>query len=409
MDRKGVEAQRGAENTKLVLVRITTVPISLQLLLKGQFRDMVNHGYNVVTMSAPGHAIEDVLAEGTRHIPIPFTRQITPLQDLKCLWTLIKLIRQLKPDIIHTHTPKAGLLGMVAAWICNVPVRMHTVAGLPLMEATGIRRWILEITEQITYVAAHKVYPNSTGLRAFMINELKVNPAKVSIIGKGSSNGIDTEYFTATSELRTIAGNIRIQHKVKQSDVVFCFIGRVVKDKGIVELVSAFKKVCETTDVSLTAQRKFHLLIVGPFEEELDPLPVDVMKFLKEDSRVILAGFQKDVRPWLLASDVFVFPSYREGFPNVVMQASLLEVPCIVSDINGCNEIIEDKVTGLIVPPKNAELLGTAMETLSMDSQLRGMLGGKARRFVGEHFERKHIWAGIRAEYEALTAKARRR
>ncbi|MEJ7645288.1 MAG: glycosyltransferase family 4 protein [Chryseolinea sp.] len=388
------------------LLRITTVPISLQLLLKGQFRDMLDNGYNVITISADGPAVKDVLAEGARHIAVPLTRQITPFQDLKCLWGLVTIINQIKPDIIHTHTPKAGLLGMLAGKICNVPVRMHTVAGLPLMEATGIKRWILEITEKITYAAAHKVYPNSLGLRAFMINELKVSPEKIGMIGKGSSNGIDTQYFTATHELKTLAANVRVQYKIKQDDIVFCFIGRVVKDKGIVELVTAFKKISAKRDPN-SAHRNYHLLIVGPFEEELDPLPPDAMRFLREDVRVILAGFQKDIRPWLLASDIFVFPSYREGFPNVVMQASLLEVPCIVSDINGCNEIIEDGVTGLIVPAKDSERLAKGMERLVGDHELRKRFGAKARSFVGQNYERKHIWAEIRGEYAALTARLR--
>ncbi|MEO5979868.1 MAG: glycosyltransferase family 4 protein [Chryseolinea sp.] len=386
-------------NRKIKLLRITTVPISLQLLLKGQFRYMIDQGYEVITVSAEGSGAEDVKAEGAQHIAIPFTRKITPIQDLVCLFKLIDVIKEIRPDIIHTHTPKAGLLGMLAGRICNVPVRMHTVAGLPLMEAKGFKRRILEFTERLTYSAAHRVYPNSKGLEDYMIREFQLDPQKVGIIGKGSSNGIDTTYFSSTPELIIEARSIRNKYNVRQHDIVFGFIGRVVRDKGIVELVSAFKRLRDNLNRQ-DDSKSYYLLIVGPFEELLDPLPSDVMTFLKEDPNVILPGFQKDVRPWLMASDIFVFPSYREGFPNVVMQASLLEVPSIVSDINGCNEIIEDGVRGLIVSVKNVDQLLNTMQTLAGDSSMRKKYAMAAKTFVENNYDRNVVWSEIRKEYE---------
>src|SRR6187551_3696016 len=150
------------------LVRITTVPISLHLLLQGQFRYMREHGFDVITMSADGKEVADVIKDGTPHIVIPMTRKITPLQDFKCLFKLIVEIKKLKPDIVHTHTPKAGLLGMIASWACRVPVRLHTVAGLPLMESSGPKRYLLDLAERLTYACAHIVYPNSQGLKVFI-------------------------------------------------------------------------------------------------------------------------------------------------------------------------------------------------------------------------------------------------
>lgn len=388
----------------LRLIRITTVPISLQLLLTGQFRYMIENGYEVVTISADGPGVDDVLKEGARHIAIPFTRKITPWQDLKCLFQLISVIRELKPDIVHTHTPKAGLLGMMAARICRVPVRMHTVAGLPVMEAKGMKRKLLALTEKITYACADKVYPNSRGLLEFMVRDLGVNPGRLSIIGKGSSNGIDTTYFRTSEDLRGRAEIIRTEHGVGERDIVFTFIGRVVRDKGIVELVNAFRSLSlelEGNRHTVNSVPNIFLLIVGPFEQDLDPLPEEVMAFLRTDPGVIAAGFQKDVRPWLLASDVFVFPSYREGFPNVVMQACSLEVPCIVSDINGCNEIIEDKVNGLIVPAKDVLALTSAMRDMLNNASMRLTFASRARQFVVDNFERKNVWEELRKEYES--------
>mgnify|MGYP005812675183 CR=1 FL=1 len=387
------------------LLRITTVPISLHLLLTGQFRFMREQGFQVYTMSASGKEVTEVLKEGVPHIAIPFTRKMTPVQDLRCLLMLIKFIRKERPDIIHTHTPKAGLIGMLAARLCNVPMRMHTVAGLPLMEATGLKRRILEITEAITYACATNVYPHSAGLKRYIEKTFGITAPKLKVIAKGSSNGIDTEYFKATDVLRAQAASIRQQHNISQNDVVFCFIGRVVRDKGIVELTQAFQNVrralAEHQVVDPPRSRAgVRLLIVGDFEADLDPLPAECLQFLKNDPDVILAGFQRDVRSWLLASDIFVFPSYREGFPNVVMQASLLELPCIVSDINGCNEIITANETGLIVPSKNAEALSTAMKRLAENREMRTLFGKASCQYVSGNYGRSIVWAGLLDEYK---------
>jgi glycosyltransferase involved in cell wall biosynthesis len=389
------------------LLRITTVPISLKYLLGGQLTFFQEQGFEVCAVSAEGSEVTEIERE-SKHKVIPMTREITPLQDLYCLWLLIRLILKLKPDIVHTHTPKAGLLGMIAAWICRVPVRMHTVAGLPLMEAKGFKRKMLELTEKITYACATHVYPNSQGLLKFIDSGFRIPDTgyripdiadpkpeilnqKFKIIGKGSSNGIDTTFFSRTDALSHDAKSIRQKHGIAETDFVFSFVGRLVKDKGLVELVVAFQKL------NLPSR----LLLVGPFEDHLDPLPDEVMTFLKNDSRVILAGFQKDVRPWMMAADGFVFPSYREGFPNVVMQAACLELPVIVSDINGCNELIVRDETGWVVPAKNAVQLLLAMKEMSADKEKGMRMAKKARKFVVANFDRAYVWEELLKEYRA--------
>ncbi len=363
---------------------------------------MMDKGYEVITISADGPEVGEVLKEGVKHIVVPFTRKITPIHDFHCLIALIRIIKKIKPDIIHTHTPKAGLLGMMAGRMCGVPVRMHTVAGLPMMEARGMKRKILEAAEKVTYACAQKVYPNSRGLENFMTQELKVSPAKIKIIGKGSSNGIDVDFFRRTEELENQAITIRKQIGAGPEDVVFSFVGRIVRDKGIVELVKAFKSVTDQLRDKVlpdgSVKRAF-LLLVGPFEQALDPLPKDVVEFLQNDKRVTLAGFQRDVRPWMMASDIFVFPSYREGFPNVVMQACLLRVPVIVSDINGCNEIIRHDFSGIIVPAKDVKPLQQAMSTLAEDESRRRLFSESAHAFVSTNFRREYVWEEIRKEY----------
>jgi glycosyltransferase involved in cell wall biosynthesis len=366
---------------------------------------MKENGYDVVTISADGPEVKEVLKEGIKHIIVPFTRKITPWQDLICLIKLVRIIKSIKPDIIHTHTPKAGLLGMLAGWLCGTPVRIHTVAGLPLMVASGMKRNLLALTEGITYACAHRIYPNSSGLKKFLIDELKAAPEKVKVIGNGSTNGIDTSLFSPSVSLQNESRTIRKRFGVSDSDLVFSFVGRIVKDKGIVELTESFKSIADNLVGSNAEGKKVFLMLVGPFEEDLDPLPVSVVRFLRNDKRVILSGFQHDIRPWLMASDIFVFPSYREGFPNVVMQACLLEVPCIVSDINGCNEIISKDITGLIVPARDVKALTSAMVELMQDESRRKLLAKDARLFVSANFGREFIWESLRKEYEELIAR----
>ena len=381
------------------MLRITTVPISLKLLLAGQFSFFQQHGFEVMTASADGEELKELLSAGVTHHVVPMTRTITPVQDIICLLKLIRLIKIYKPDIVHTHTPKAGLLGMLAAWMCGVKIRMHTVAGLPLMEAKGKMRTLLKITERITYRCATNVYPNSKGLLKYIREQLSIGNCQLSILGKGSSNGIDSNYFSRTSKLVDAANGIRSRYQIPEGSFVFCFVGRVVKDKGIVELVEAFQKLGNGIEK--------RLILVGPREDELDPLPDTTMISIKNDPTIILPGFQHDVRPWMTASDGFVFPSYREGFPNVVMQAACLEVPCIVSNINGCNEIIENQVSGLVVEPKDSNALLKAMQSMIVEKEKHKMFAINAREFVSKNFDQQFVWQELLKEYRFhLNAKS---
>jgi glycosyltransferase involved in cell wall biosynthesis len=376
------------------LLRITTVPVSLKLLLRGQLSFFREQGFEILAVSADGPEVAAIRQEGIRHQKVPMSRKITPWQDVYCLIRLIIIMRKFRPDIVHTHTPKAGLLGMLAARICGVPVRMHTIAGLPLMETTGLKRQVLKLTEKITYGCAHFVYPNSKRLADYVLSEFQFKNSKIKIIGNGSSNGIDTNYFAASPTLLEESQILRKRYHIEKNSVAFCFIGRIVSDKGVNELIAAFVKV--------SSEIPAHLFLVGPFEDHLDPISDKSREIINRHPGIIKAGFQEDVRPFLLASDVFVFPSYREGFPNVVLQACCLKVPCIVSDVNGSNEIIDHGITGLIVKRKDTENLYQAMRDLASDSSLRKNFVEKAYRFVVDNFSQKHIWSELLKEYEIL-------
>ena len=375
------------------LIRITTVPISLEKLLENQARFFKTH-YAVTLVSAEKEQLAQLAKEqGVAYFPLEMTRKITPLQDLRCLIQLIRFLREEKPHIVHSHTPKAGIIGMLAAFIARIPVRMHTVAGLPLMEAKGLKKRILYAVERLTYRCATHVYPNSKGLMDFIQKKHLAEKTPLQIIGKGSSNGIDTGHFNADSISDQELIKCQKKWTIAQDDFVFLFIGRLVGDKGINELVAAFEQL-------INKLPKVKLLLVGPQEPILDPLAKSTIKAIDQNPSIISTGYQQDVRPFLKMAQVFVFPSYREGFPNVVLQAGAMGVPCIVSDINGCNEIIEDEVNGFVVPPKQVQPLTKKMQSLYEDAEKRNTFLQRTQTLIATNFERAQYWKLLLAEYQ---------
>lgn len=381
------------------LIRITTVPISFKVLLKGQLRFMASNGFDVKGVSSEGEELREVHEnEGIVMEAINMSRKITPFQDLKSLWEMWNFLRKEKPQIVHTHTPKAGIIGMLAARLAGVPHRLHTVAGLPLMEATGIKRKILNFVEKLTYSSATRVYPNSKGLYDFILQNNFTQSNKLKIIANGSSNGINTTFFSPAqvSEIEKVA--LREKLNIHSDDFVFVFVGRIVSDKGINELIKAFSEL-------QTVENKpagIKLLLVGGLENDLDPLNPETLAEINQNKDIISVGFQQDVRSFFAIADALVFPSYREGFPNVVMQAGAMGLPSIVSDINGCNEIIVEGENGLIIPPKNVEKLKEKMLTLARDKNLYIKLKENSRRMIKNRYEQSMVWKALLEEYEGL-------
>ena len=382
------------------LIRITTVPISFKVLLKGQLRFMASNGFDVKGVSSDGEELKEVREnEGIVMEAINMSRKITPFQDLKSLWKMWNFLRKEKPQIVHTHTPKAGIIGMLAARLAGVPHRLHTVAGLPLMEATGIKRKILNFVEKLTYSSATRVYPNSKDLYDFILQNHFTQSNKLKIIANGSSNGINTTFFSPAqvSEIEKVA--LREKLNIQPDDFVFVFVGRIVSDKGINELIKAFSELQAAGNNELTGIK---LLLVGGLESDLDPLNPETLAEINQNRDIISVGFQQDVRPFFAISDALAFPSYREGFPNVVMQAGAMGLPSIVSDINGCNEIIVEGENGLIIPPKNVEKLKEKMLTLARDKNLYIKLKENSRRMIENRYEQFVVWKALLEEYEGL-------
>lgn len=387
--------------SKPKLVRVTTVPISMDKLLHGQLRFMSTY-FEVVAISSDSAYLERVgVREGVRTFPIAMSRKITPLADFLAICKLYFFLRKEKPLLVHSHTPKAGLVAMIASKLAGVPHRLHTVAGLPLLETKGIKRTILNWVEKLIYACTTNVYTNSLGLQEIIVQNKFCHSSKLKVLGNGSSNGIDIEYFNPSLFTESQNLSLRQQLQIGPSDFVFVFVGRLVSDKGINEMVAAFEK-------HQTQHPFSKLLLVGDYEADLDPLLPNTLQAIQTNGAIITTGFQPDVRPYLALSNALVFPSYREGFPNVVMQAGAMGLPCIVTDINGCNEIIKEGINGVIVSVKNTDDLLLFMNEFVDNSQLFNQLQANSRAMIATRYNQQVIWEAIKKEYIQLTVDLNR-
>jgi glycosyltransferase involved in cell wall biosynthesis len=381
-------------NPKPKLLRIVTVPESFSLF-KGQMR-LMSKTFEVIGVSSPGTSIIQVEKEELIKIhKLKLTRQITPIQDFISLIKLVLLIYKEKPLIVHSHTPKAGTIGMIAAYICRVPNRIHTVAGLPLMETEGAKRRMLNLVERLTYFFSTTVLTNSFGLKDFILQERFTKNEKITVIGNGSTNGVDCNYYNpkVISTAKTL--KLKQKYHIHAKDFVFIFIGRVVKDKGVIELVDAFVKFQKIVSYS-------KLFILGNFESELDPLPTQTILEIKTNPMILNVGWQNDVRPFFMLSDLLLFPSYREGFPNVVLQSGAMGVPAIVTDINGCNEIIENDLNGWIIPVKDSNSLLTKMIFAYENESNVLRMGKSSIDLVTRRYSKEYLWNEIEQFYYSI-------
>ena len=363
---------------KQKIIRTSTVATSLNTFCRGTLRDL-SRLYDVVAVSTPDHELQEIAQrEGIRVIGVPMSRPIAPLRDLVSLWRLIRVFRRERPTMVHSITPKAGLLSMIAAWICRVPVRLHTFTGLVFPTATGLKKRILILTDRITCACATHIVPEGEGVKADLIN-YNITRKPLQVLGYGNIRGIDLDHYRRSPEVMNQALPLR-----KPNIFTFVFIGRVVRDKGIDELVEAFSLLH-------SEHPQTRLILVGRAEDNLDPVSPNTRRTIASHPAIEAVGNQSDVRPWLAASDALVFPSYREGFPNVVIEAGALDLPSIVTDINGSREIIVHGQNGIIVPPRNAQALLQAMTQFVQNPQATQAMAQKARQMIASRFEKSFV------------------
>lgn len=380
------------------LIHVTTIPMSL-VFLRGQVGFMSARGIDVTAVSSPGPELEAFReSEGVMVASVNMPRRITPVGDLRAVAALHRIISRVRPHIVHAHTPKGGLLGMIAATLAGVPVRIYHMRGLPMSTATGLRRGLLSLTEWLSCRLAHRVICVSHSVRAEAVAARLCPPEKITVLLGGSGNGVDASGQFDPDALEHDAGMVRRRTLgIPDDALVIGFVGRLVRDKGIVELFEAWQRLRGEFPAT-------HLLLVGPFEPG-DPVPARVETELRTDSRVTLVGMDWNTPPLYAAMDLLVLPTYREGFPNVPLEAAAMRLPVIATRIPGCVDAVDDGGTGMLVPPRDSVALADAMRRYLRDSELRRTHGRAGRDRVLREFRREAIWEALYAEYERLLAE----
>ena len=408
---------------KKKLIRVTTADISLNSLLKGQL-NFLNQYFEVIGVAKDTGVLKVVSErEGIRVVDAPLERPISLVKDIKGLWFLYRLFRKEKPWCVHANTPKGSLLAMIAAWFAGVPHRVYTVTGLRYQGAHGVLRKILKTMERLSCLFATNVIPEGKGVLQCLKRD-NITKKALQVIHYGNINGKDTEFFSRDNTIQTASlkladkqihlrnlsekearSLVRSELGFSNNDFIFVFIGRLVNDKGLGELADAIRKL-ENENLEIK------LLLIGEIDGEDDALAKDKLNYLMQSKNVKYIGVQSDIRPYLMASDVLVFPSYREGFPNVPLEAGALGLPAIVTNINGSNEIIEDGVNGKII---QAPLDNNGMRVNDITNELYTIMkwffhhpeevkrmGENARPIICERYEQHNVWKALLEYYKQL-------
>ena len=382
------------------IIRISTVPISLNVFCKGLLRDL-SHDYEIVAVSSPGDDLDELATrENVRTAAVPMRRHIAPFHDLRALWFLFLLFRREQPDMVHSITPKAGLLAMLAARLAKVPVRLHTFTGLIWPTSQGLKRRVLVIMDKLLCACATHLNPEGKGV-ANDLRKGKITSKPLTVLGHGNVRGIDFNYYYPSQEIKHSAKALREKLGITSDTFLFLFVGRIVRDKGITELIEAFQKLSENLSRDAESFSKTALLLVGNEEKNLDPLPCTTKQLIKTLPNIYQLPHLTDIRPIYAAAQALVFPSYREGFPNVVLEAGAFSLPSIVTDINGSREIITQGENGFIVPSHDSEALADAMMDM-WTSPHRKTMGVAALHHVQEHFAQPLVWKNLKCYYQQL-------
>jgi lipopolysaccharide/colanic/teichoic acid biosynthesis glycosyltransferase/glycosyltransferase involved in cell wall biosynthesis len=379
---------------RVTIVHVTTVSMTLPFLA-GQVRFLRERGHDVHLVCCPDAFLEEVQAStGARCHGVAMTRHISPLSDCRALWRLFRLFRSIRPDVVHAHTPKGGMLGVIAARLARVPAVVYTIHGLPFATATGVRRALLKATELVSCRLADRVFCVSSSMRSLAIAGKVTDEQKLSVLAHGSVGGVDAcRRFNPA--LRAAEGaDWRAANNVPDDAVVATFIGRLTRDKGVLELEQAWQQV-RTVDASV------HLVIAGPldsFESEI----VQALERLEADPHVHLIGLNWDTPPILAASDLVVLPTYREGFPVTLLEAAAMALPVVATAVPGCTDAVIPGVTGTLVAPRNADALAQAIRSYLGDPALRTAHGAAARSRVVRDFRPEQISNETLAAYRTL-------
>jgi len=379
---------------------VVTVPLSTRFF-QGQVAYFARSGFSVEFVCSPGTPLNDLCLEGAIPRPIRMQREIALPHDPISLLRLWLLFRRTKPDLVVSGTPKAGLLGTVAARLAGVKCVVYTMHGLRLETAAGGKRRLLWLTEWLACSIADHVRMVSPSLMRRVIGLGLVSANRCSVCGAGTSNGIETSHWKRTPQAEFVGSQTREKLGIPSRTIVIGFVGRLTRDKGVMELYQAFKHLQGT-------HPDCGLLLVGNFEEG-DPIPAAWRDRICGDPGVFRTGFVTDIQQYYWAMDVFALPSYREGFPGAPLEAQAASLPVVCTDATGAVDSVVHAVTGFCVPVGNVAALTAALSRLLEDAELRLRMGEAGRIWVEENFARQIVWKSILEDYRAILEAAQHR
>ena len=378
------------------IAHITTVDMSLRYLLLDQLCSIKEAGYEVIGISSPGSDVRAIEAAGIRHIAVPMTRKLTPIADLVSLWRLYRIIRREQFDIVHTHTPKAGLLGQLAARLAGVPIIIKTIYGFYFHDRTHpVWRRFYIFTEKIAAFCSNRIFSaNSEDVRTALKNNI-CSKHKIEL-AKAGGIGVNLEMFDRKRLDKNHIAIIRKKFGFSENDQVVGFVGRLVAEKGIIDLLDAARLVLKDLP-------KAKFLFVGPTDlEKSDALRPQIADTFGIADVCIFTGLRQDMPEMYRCMDVFVLPSHREGFPVCLMEASAMGVPCIVTNIRGCREAVEHNRNGVLVPLGDVQALAKAIIELLTDREKALKMGEEGRKIAEERFDERHVFEKVKSEYTRL-------
>jgi len=380
------------------LVCIATHAVSANNLMRGQLRYLRERGYETILITAPSAELDMVARrEQVQAIPVPMERNISPWKDLVALLAMCRVIGRLRPDIVNAGTPKAALLGMIASRLSGVPVRIYTLRGLRLETARGATRLVLTLVERVTSLCATRVLCVSNSLRETYVKRGLTTRQKTVVLGPGSSNGIEMRRFTAAPRVSRTA--LRERYGIPPTAPVLGFVGRLTSDKGIKELFDMFGRL-------LPSHPELRLVLLGDFEQG-DPLPDDVVSKIRRHPHVIRPGFVANTAEFYPLFDLLVFPSHREGFPNVPLEAAAAGLPVVGFRATGTIDAVEEGTTGTLVPCGDVAALTAATRRYLEDASLRQKHGQAGRSRVAREFAQQHAWSELAQLYVDLLEQHR--
>ena len=381
----------------LKICRSATVPFMLKNHLQKQISDTIATGNCVHLVCSEGPEIAELSCiPGVTIKIIEIRRTISLLKDFCALWSLMHYFAHEQFEVVHSTTPKCGLLSMLAAWLVRVPVRVHTFTGQPWIELSGFKRLVVKFADRLTAAASTMSYTDSQSQRQFLIEQGVVNPSKIRTLGYGSIAGIDLLRFNPERYENSLA-LIRHELQIDENIPTIIFIGRVTKDKGVMELIDAFEQLN-------VAGLRSSLLLVGPFEPVRDPLPLETLASIERNVNIKCIGYSAEPEKYLAVSDLLCLPSYREGFGSVILEAAAMGIPAVGTNIVGLKDAILNGETGLLVPPKNVEALTVALALLLNDAGRLKQLGLNARKRVQLNFDAEFVNGLVISEYQTLLA-----